>query len=377
MTHFTKKIRKHLREGTLWWLFRSKYINRFLPEPVSRWNLKTIEQAESLLRATGAGLAGQFPGKAVLVIGDPGPRTDRILTGLRGANVSLVECLSCDPPREVGLSAEAIGRAGSVLIVYPDVRRITLAARALMRHPTLANLRTEYAIAPDAEYKELHQWGRFIQPCFISPQLSEPVDIHGLYRESLTRFEQKCDIMDYLDLCALVRHVVSARVPGGIAEFGSYKGHSGYLISRYLTALKSDKHLHMFDMFEHFPEEITGVDTFWTGTHDVAFEEVKAKFSNLANTTLVRGDFTKSFDQTKLQQLSMVYIDCDSYRGTRYLLERLYESVLAPGGLVVIEDYGHTNLLGSRLAVDEFFESRTDCFQFFSHFSGFYIVAKR
>jgi hypothetical protein len=69
-------------------------------------------------------------------------------------------------------------------------------------------------------------------------------------------------------------------------------------------------------------------------------------------------------------------VDCDSYRATRYLLQRVYDGALMRGGIIAFEDYGHPALLGNRLAVDEFFEPRTDCLRWFSQFSGIYTVRK-
>ncbi|MFM8431910.1 MAG: TylF/MycF/NovP-related O-methyltransferase, partial [Bacteroidota bacterium] len=165
-------------------------------------------------------------------------------------------------------------------------------------------------------------------------------------------------------------------VPGDICEFGSYKGHSGYLLSRLIEAEKSEKKLFMFDMFEHFPDESAGVDAFWSKTHQVDFEEVKAKFENRKNTTLIKGDFTQTLFTVELDKISLIYVDCDSYRATLFLMEELFEKRLSEKGMMIFEDYGHPALLGNRLAIHRFFDSRTDCICFFSQFSGYYIVIK-
>jgi hypothetical protein len=43
---------------------------------------------------------------------------------------------------------------------------------------------------------------------------------------------------------------------------------------------------------------------------------------------------------------------------------------------MVFEDYGHAQLLGNRAAVHNYFDNRPGCVQFFSQFSGCYIVVK-
>ncbi|MFZ7107202.1 MAG: TylF/MycF/NovP-related O-methyltransferase [Bacteroidota bacterium] len=212
---------------------------------------------------------------------------------------------------------------------------------------------------------------------FVSPLLLGPVDFQALYATSLERFEKKCEIRDYLDLCQTLSYLVRNDIPGDIAEFGSFKGHSGYLLSSLAEALGSNKKIYLFDTFEKFPVETIGMDAFWTDTHTVDFEEVKSKFRDRPNVQLVRGDFTTTFDTSGIRQLSFVYIDCDSYRATTYLMERLFDTVLAPGGVMILEDYGHAALLGNRLSYHHFFDSRKDCYTFFSQFSGFQIVVKR
>lgn len=132
----------------------------------------------------------------------------------------------------------------------------------------------------------------------------------------------------------------------------------------------------MFDMFEHFPDESVGVDAFWSQTHNVDFQEVKAKFKDRPNTTLIKGDFTETLSAVNIDKMSLIYVDCDSYRATLFLMKELFEKKLSEKGIMIFEDYGHPALLGNRLAVHEFFEGRTDCIKFFSQFSGYYIVIK-
>jgi hypothetical protein len=137
-----------------------------------------------------------------------------------------------------------------------------------------------------------------------------------------------------------------------------------------------DTRLYLFDMFENFPEEAIGVDRYWSNTHQVDYGEVCSKFADQENVTLVKGDFTQTLPKSDTGPLSFVFIDCDSYRGTQYLLNELWDTRLVKGGFMVLEDYGHAALLGNRLAAHEFFDQRQDAHVFFSQFSGFYIAVK-
>ena len=163
---------------------------------------------------------------------------------------------------------------------------------------------------------------------------------------------------------------------GDLAEFGSFKGQSGFLTASYLEKIKSDKKLFMFDAFENFPVESIGVDRFWSNTHDVDFEEISQKFINFDNVELIRGDFTKTFSQSNCKKLCLVFADCDSFRGTEFIINEIFDDLLVAGGIMIFEDYGHANLLGNRLAVHKAFDQKANAFCFFSQFSGSFIVCK-
>jgi hypothetical protein len=132
----------------------------------------------------------------------------------------------------------------------------------------------------------------------------------------------------------------------------------------------------MFDAFESFPTESIGVDRFWSETHEVDFTEIRNKFTHLENVQLIKGDFTKTLSQTNCDQICLAFVDCDSYRGTRFLINEIFEKRLVPGGIMIFEDYGHASLLGNRIAIHEGFEDRRNAFCFFSQFSGSFFVCK-
>lgn len=263
---------------------------------------------------------------------------------------------------------------------YFDSRSITRAARFITDHETISNIRFEYIPVHSLDFETFLKRDLVLYEdiSFVSPLLIYDVDVFHLYEESLQKFQQKCQIRDFMDLSQLIKSVVENNIEGDVAEFGSFEGHSGYLISRLLSALGSKKRVYLFDTFEGFPPEEHGIDKMWNNTHLMkrSFDDIQASFAGADNVSLIRGDFTKTFDSALLNHLSLVYVDCDSYRGTKYLIERIYLDVLSPGGVMVFEDYGHSMLLGNRLAVHDYFDRVTGCMKYFSQFSGFYIVVK-
>lgn len=275
-----------------------------------------------------------------------------------------------------GMPSVADGPFAAVLcsaLSCAEQMRIAALANA---DPRLSSCRFEYVSGLDPAQRYFHLHDEYADTFFVSPVLRDSPDPYAIYAESLQRFEQKCGLRDFLDLYQALSEIVRRGIPGDIAEFGSYRGHSGWLIARTLQALGSDKTLWMFDMFRSFPSEQLGIDQFWSDTHHVDFAEVQRKLAEFPNVRLVQGDFTITLPQSGLPQLALAYLDADSYRGTRFLLEQLADSRLAPGGILICEDYGHPALLGNRLAVHEMMDARKDFAHHYSQFSGLYHFTK-
>jgi hypothetical protein len=355
-TRIDKRVRRSLR--------------RFLQKP-HRFNARTPYEAAGVLARLASAAPKVHP--VAVVSRDPSdPFTAVVRRELQHLGVRF---------REVEARSEQLTEiaAASSCVVAAAVDSQTQfeVGRRLLSDPRTAALPYEYVALPRLENNVLASRDPYVSGDFVSPMLSR----HGqrfyeIYEKSLLRFPQKTDIRDYVDLAQLLESIVARGIPGCVAEFGSYQGHSGYLISLTLEALGSDKSVFMFDMFENFPDEPYGVDRFWSGSHKVDFATVRGRFADRPSVRLVKGDFTQTLAETDVGVVSLAFIDCDSYRATRDLLEQIWESRLSVGGIVAMEDYGHAALLGNRLAVHEFFDDRRDAFTWFSQFSGFFVAVK-
>ena len=275
------------------------------------------------------------------------------------------------------MSAEECLQYAIVLCALPDVRGQTLVASSVAQNDALAALPFEHAPGLDISRSIFERLDEYSDTSFVSPVLLDQPSPYEIYEESLALFEQKCGLRDYLDLYQLIRSVLDNGVEGDIAEFGSYRGHSGWLIARTLQAFGSEKRLYMFDTFEAFPSEEYGVDHFWSETHKVDFEKVKSKFADMPFVELIKGDFTQTIGGSGIESLALAYIDCDSYRATRFLLTELPEKHMSDQAIMVCEDYGHPALLGNRVAVHEACDPSYGWFRFFSQFSGLYVMVNQ
>lgn len=310
----------------------------------------------------------------VLLVGEDNAFTSRVSRNLDVIKTPWMRVAPQDVP---DLKDERIRGVGSIALTALDSKTQLAVARSLVRNTATARIPLKYIALPHLENAPFNDWDTNDSIDFISPLLvafgKAPFLI---YAESLTRFRPKTAIRDFLDLCQLLHSVETRGVNGNVAEFGSYQGHSGYLISRMLDEMGSKKTLFMFDTFDRFPEEPIGIDRSWSGTHVVDFRTVTEKFRDRSGVKIIKGDFIQTLPVTQTGPLSLCFIDCDSYRATRFLLNYLWERRLTEGGILVLEDYGHATLLGNRAAIHEFFDDRRDAITYFSQFSGSYIAVK-
>lgn len=345
-----------------------------VPRKMNRWQVQSREDAAVFLakKARNAFKAGGNP--HILTLGSDSALGRWICEDLesRGMRPDRLTCMALE-------AGEMLPRTGyaAVICTETDIRGTTCAAKAVMQRPELSDIPFEAVILTKTDYAVLKRHDRLQAVDLVSPvPLMEP-ELSDIYEASLELFAKKCDVRDYMDLCQLVQQVTEGDIEGDVAEFGSYEGHSGYLLARLLEKRQPRRRLFLFDTFDAFPEETLGIDRFWSGSHPVSFKEVADRFRSFTFATLVQGDFTETFDRAGIDRLALVHVDCDSYRATDYLIRRIFPQILSKGGIMVFEDYGHPQLLGSRAAVHGYFDGRTDAVRFFSQFSGCYIVIKR
>ncbi|SRR6266404_497954 len=355
---------RHLKHRTLLYAFRGKPNSNHL-NGVSRWHLQSEPECIEYLVTRALEVTPEAG--HVLIIGNGESAAGVLKKRLSQRGVTSSIHSPDDLPHERS-------DYHCILAASFDAKGVSRIATAVMTSP-LNSIPFEYTLSTD-NYASLrkHDQPYYSADYFISPLLISDVDYFELYEESLTRFDLKCDIRDFMDLCQLIQQIGS--VPGDVVEFGSYRGHSGYLISRLLEALNYDKRLFMFDTFSEFPVEANSVDSFWSKSHHVSFEEVEEKFRDRPNVTLVQGDFTQTLAQSGISKIAFAYVDCDSYRATKYLVDEIFDTRLSPRGMIIFEDYGHPALLGNRLAVHELLDHNANCFHYFSQFSGFLVVLK-
>lgn len=156
-------------------------------------------------------------------------------------------------------------------------------------------------------------------------------------------------------------------VQGLVAEAGCYRGLSAYLTCHYLQLADPcyrGESLHLFDSFEGLskpsPEDrvddpaipVGGVPR-EAGLFSASLEEVKEALREFPLVSYHRGWIPDCFADAPDGPYRLVHVDLDLHDPTRDSLEFFYPR-LAPGGLLICDDYGFVRWPGARTAVDEF-----------------------
>lgn len=168
------------------------------------------------------------------------------------------------------------------------------------------------------------------------------------------------DQIDERELAIILRElekVLSADVGGDVVEFGCYVGTTSVPLGRRL--MSTDKTLFVYDSFEGLPDK-THQDASPTGLQFVAGELAASKKqlinnfrrANVPLPTIVKAWFSDVTPTQVPDVISFAYLDGDYYHSVRDPLRLIWDR-LAPGAIVVVDDYANEALPGAARAVDE------------------------
>ena len=157
----------------------------------------------------------------------------------------------------------------------------------------------------------------------------------------------------------LLRTILDNNIPGEFAELGVYKGYTARLIHHYAP----ERILNLFDTFEGFPEKSMVADKEKANNPitkklftDTSVKQVEKLISpQNENVEFHVGYFPETIPPGfESKKFAFVHLDADLYEPTLAGLNFFYER-MSVGGFMLIHDYNAW--IGTRMAVDEFFES--------------------
>ena len=178
-------------------------------------------------------------------------------------------------------------------------------------------------------------------------------------------------------LLRAIRYVCERPIPGDIVECGVWRGGSMMAAALQLRHLDAaDRDLWLYDTYEGMTaptaedkEAVTGATAadllssteVGDGNNVWCVADERDVRANMASTGypserlhFVKGDVAETLTLTRPESVALLRLDTDWYASTKAELELLY-SRLAPGGVCILDDYGHWE--GARQAVDEYFQA--------------------
>jgi O-methyltransferase len=188
------------------------------------------------------------------------------------------------------------------------------------------------------------------QPLY-SPWLGEP-EFEPLYHAA------KSNTLVSRDRCYILwRTLLQAkRLPGDFIECGVFRGGTALLEA---TVIR-DRPLHLFDSFTGMPPDTEKTESFRPGDFNRTSEQhVAALLSAFPTVKIHAGFIPDTFKGLDVPTVAWAHVDVDLYRSVRDCIEWIYPR-LAPGGVIVFDDYGFPSCPGARRAVDEAFADKPE-----------------
>ncbi len=165
---------------------------------------------------------------------------------------------------------------------------------------------------------------------------------------------------------------LAAQVPGDVVEMGCFVGTASLFLQRTLVAQAPAKQLHVYDSFQGLPPK-TEPDSSPAG-EQFAAGELRAskqtlikqfKHASLPLPVIHKAWFGELTDQDMPASVAFAFLDGDFYESIQDSLHVVWPR-LAPGAVVVVDDYQSEALPGVKRAVDQWLQT---------HAAGVRIVA--
>jgi O-methyltransferase len=150
----------------------------------------------------------------------------------------------------------------------------------------------------------------------------------------------------------------AAKLPGDVAEVGVYRGGTARLLCEAFEG--APKEIHLFDTFGGMPEVDAAKDKHKAGDFsDTSLDSVQRFLEGCGAARFHQGTFPQSAAGLEAARFALVHVDVDIYTSVKACCDFFYTR-LAPGGIIVFDDYAVPSCPGARKAVDEFFAGKPE-----------------
>ncbi len=168
------------------------------------------------------------------------------------------------------------------------------------------------------------------------------------------------DQVDEREITIILREletVLKNDVPGDVVEFGCYVGTTSVFLADRLK--NTNKKLHLYDSFEGLPPKTREDDSpagmqFKTGELLATKRQLitNLKQANVPMPAITKGWFSDVSEKDVPNTIAFAFLDGDYYRSVYDPLVLIWNH-LAPGAIIVVDDYANEALPGAAKATDE------------------------
>jgi predicted O-methyltransferase YrrM len=155
-------------------------------------------------------------------------------------------------------------------------------------------------------------------------------------------------------LCWFARQAL--RAEGDFVECGVFRGLSTIVAARMLDFAHSGRQWYLYDTFAGIPADQLnpGEDSPGLYATPGLYEACVKRFARYPNIHVVRGRIPEVLAERAPARVAFLHLDLNSAAAESAALDRFRER-LAPGAVVLLDDYGWRAFRAQKLAADEFF----------------------
>lgn len=177
-----------------------------------------------------------------------------------------------------------------------------------------------------------------------NPRFREIVDRNALGEQEQTM------IWRTFVLCWAAR--TSLGLAGDFVEIGCNTGYFARCIAEFTDFANAGKEFYLYDVFDP-PSQAEGTP----GHGPDSFDVVKDRFADHPNVTVTKGVIPDVLEDTAPEEIAFMHINMNSIAAGIGALERLFDR-MPPGGIVILNDYGHGALAIQKEVKDAFMAMR-------------------
>ncbi len=154
-------------------------------------------------------------------------------------------------------------------------------------------------------------------------------------------------------------------LPGDFVECGTFRGFMSAVVAEYIDFAHLDKTFYLYDSFEGMSKDYSSEIEYDRGNlysttamaNGYTYEAVCRRFASYPNIQVIKGFVPDVLGGTAPNEIAYLHIDLNAAKAEIAALEYLFDRV-TPGGLIILDDYGHKLHYAQHVAELEWMEAR-------------------